>query len=92
MALTEEIAGHSTTLVTIIGGLLVITQSLVAVIFLGIKGDLREIKTAMQVFTKEIFERLRTVELSIEKLWAEHRITKGTDCGEHHHRKEDPAK
>jgi Sec-independent protein translocase protein TatA len=99
----SDLAEHVTTLVAVIGGLSVLVQALVAVIFLGIKKDITDIKTAMTEelksikssmsgFTVEVFDRLRKVEISIEKLWSEHRMTKELACDtckDHHHSREE---
>lgn len=88
MAISTDLAEHATTLTIVIGGLSVIVQGLIAVIFLDMKNDLREIKKSMTTFTVEIFERLRKAELSIETLWTEHRLTKSSCADCHFHTRE----
>ena len=85
---TSDLAEHTTTLVSLIGILVLIVQSLTAIIFYGIKGDIKDLKDSMNVFIKEVVARLNKLERSLDSLWAEHRLMMNQschDCGEFHH-------
>ncbi len=76
-------------LMSIIGGLILLVQSLIAVIFMGIKGDIKEMKDSFIRFNTEVFARLGKLEKDLSALWAEHRtrVENGTctTCGKHAH-------
>lgn len=76
-------------LMSLIGFLVLLVQSLIAVIFLGIKGDIKDVKSMFDRFTTEAFARLGKIEKDLSSLWAEHRtrIENGTcaTCGKHTH-------
>lgn len=77
-----DLAEHIGTILTVMGIMWTIIMSLVAIIFMGIKGDVKEIKDGFAKFIEEVFHRLSTQERSLDKLWAEHRIL----CKEHNNK------
>lgn len=69
------------TVVALFGIMMVIIQTLIGVIYLGVRGDIKDIKKMVESFSKDLFDRMRKVETSVESLWTEHRI-KSKQCGE----------
>jgi len=70
-----SISEHLDVIIILVGVLATWLLGALVYIFNGMRSEVRDIKDSLNKISEEMFSRVRDVEMSIERLWGEHRAT-----------------